>query len=211
MTRSSLRRQFEEPPQPPKKYDAEKEAKEFKSAWLYGNIVLCLVVIFMCMMSVNWMNADITGEYVFEEPDQHLNTKNFPTNRYKTKMIDGIQGRYGGMDNQIHLSLTRGPLTMYGDLTVNSVQMNLLSNDAPRTSTLDLVFETSDYDVKLGHPKRRCSLIGEIKDGTINATLQMGGSTRKVKFVRDGMASIQKRIQQSPLFGHWKWPWEQSS
>lgn len=229
MTRSSLRRQFEEPPQPPKKYDAEKEEKEFKSAWLYGNIVLCLVVIFMCVASLNWVNADLTGEYVAMVPEKTINEKNFPSNRYwqnnqtdpqrwarRQRVIESMtqpQERQGGTDDNIRLSITRGPLTMYGDLTMDGVRMNLITTEAPATNnTLDLVFETSEYDIKYYHyPKRRCTIRGEMKDGIISGTMQLGNQTRKIQFQRNAMASLQRRVERSVLFGHWKWPWEQSS
>lgn len=228
MTRSSLRRQFEEPPKPPKKYDAEKEEKEFKSAWLYGNIVLCLVVVFMCVASLNWMNADLTGEYVAMVPEKTINEKNSPTNRYwqntetdpqewakRQRVIDSlrqIKDRQGGTDDNIRLSITRGPLTMYGDLTIDGVRLNLISTDAPHTDALDLVFETSEYDMKYYHfPKRRCVLRGVMKDGIISGTMQLGNQTHKIQFQRNAMASLQRRVERSPLFGHWKWPWEQSS
>lgn len=227
MTRSSLRRQFEEEPKLPK-YDSDAEEKKFKSAWLYGNIVVCLVVIFMCIASISWMNADLTGEYVAMAPDTKINEKNFPTDRYwqnnqrdpKRRMqrqqviesLKGIKDRQGGLNDSVRLSLTRGPLTMYGDLTIDSVRMNLISTEAPRGSKFDLVFETSDYDVKyFGYPKRRYTLRGELKDGIISGTIQLGNQTKKISFMRDAMASIQRRIERSVLFGHWKWPWEPQS
>jgi hypothetical protein len=99
---------------------------------------------------------------------------------------------------------------MYGELTIDSVRMNLLTTEAPHTSALDLIFETSDFDVKyFGRPRKRCVLRGEVKDGVIKGTMQIGKETRPITMVRDAMASIQRRIERSVLFGHWKWPWEQ--
>ena len=156
-----------------RQYQEDDTIRRQSSMRLYGNMVLCLAVIFFSLFGINWILSDISGVYVVSNPKVR-------------------------MRSPVILSLVRSPTRLEGELSLSAGE-RLILTDSSKTKgeQLHLTFSTPDSENR--DSKLIVNLDGNLKDEKIDAVLSSGGRSLKLQLDRDGSASVMK-IMQSQLY-----------
>lgn len=140
---------------------------------LYGNIILCLAVIFFSLFGINWILSDVSGVYTVSNDNLRLRSP-------------------------VILSLVRSPTRLEGELSLSAGERLVLTDSSKsKGETLHLVFATPEEE---NRPSTLVvNLDGTLKDEKIDAVLTSSGRSVKLLLERDGSASVMK-IMQSQLY-----------